>query len=242
MHRTLFHTCAAQRARVLSQACDILFCLLGHFVQGGREASPIYQSGSRHGKFRRRVWSFRRRTMCQLCPHRLASQSMFLTPQRRGTKEVNIADNAHNTSAVTLGLCRVTQTVVASWSCFFIRTLQLVLLTSRHTSFVSSLLSPLSFLLSPPLFCSLPSFVASLLSSLLFLLSLSLPLLFGVALSLSSGAITLRLQVAFLLARRRGQRVLQHSQMTNMSHGKLRPFFGSWFSDVNGVKRRKRCA
>ena len=66
MQHTLFHTSAAQGVRVLSQACDILFlCLVGHVVQGGKEASPIYQSGSRHGKSRRRVWSFRRRTVCQ---------------------------------------------------------------------------------------------------------------------------------------------------------------------------------
>ena len=94
------HECCTARACVVAGVRHFILCLLGHFVQGGKEASPIYQSGSRHGNSRRRVWSFRRRTMCQLCPHRLASQSMSLTPWRRGTKEVNIADNAHNTSAV----------------------------------------------------------------------------------------------------------------------------------------------
>ena len=40
-------------------------------------------------------------------------------------------------------------------------------------------------------------------------------------------------------ARRGGNRALEHSSTTTMSHGILSPFFGSWFSDLNGVKQRE---
>ena len=69
----------------------------------------------------------------ELCPHRLASQSIFLTTWWRGTKDMNIADNAHTIRAQSHGngSCCATQTAVVSRSCYDTCVLRLTRVRAR---------------------------------------------------------------------------------------------------------------